>query len=208
MKFAVFAALVASSQAKLTGCQKGITGKVFTDAKCATKSKASFSLMEKDVKDAGKCNSHKATDEDKAALVTAKKDLKTASAATKVENDKLDALDKIVVDDLSVTDKAKMRAKEVSAAEAFNAEWPELKAKYLKWRKSQAAYTKYLGTFKVTSERDTVKEYHRLFHAYYELQDALSDTATDAEKQAVADAKTAYEQQEGTLPDGTDTEIV
>jgi hypothetical protein len=40
MKFAVFAALVASSQAKLTGCQKGIKGKIFSDAKCATESKA------------------------------------------------------------------------------------------------------------------------------------------------------------------------
>jgi hypothetical protein len=164
--------------------------------------------MEKDVKDAGKCNSHTATDEDKAALVTAKKDLKTAAAATKEESDNLDAIGKIVVDDLSVTDKTKMRAKEVSAAEAFNAEWPELKAKYLKWRKSEAAYTKYLGTFKIKAEQDTLKAYHLKYHDYYELQDALTDASTADEKTAVETAKTAYEQLEGTLPKDTDTEII
>lgn len=174
MKFAVFAALVASSQAALTGCKKGISGKVYTDSECATESNSSFNMMEKHVKDTGKCNSHYATDEDKAALVTAKKDLKTASAATKVESDKLDELDKIVVDDLSITDKSKMRAKEVSAKEAFNADWPALKEKYTKWRKSKAAYTEYLDSFKITAERDAVKNYHTAYHTYYELQDKLS----------------------------------
>lgn len=85
MKFAVFAALVATSQAAVTGCKKGIAGKVYKDAKCATESSSSFTMMEKHVKDTGKCNSHHATDDDKAALVTAQKDLKTATAATKVE---------------------------------------------------------------------------------------------------------------------------
>ena len=174
MKFAVFAALVASSQVAAKGCNKGISGKVYKDAKCATESNGSFNLMEKHVKDMGKCNSHHATDEDKAALVTAQKDLKTASAATKVESDKLDALDKIVVDDQTVTDETKMRAKEVSAKEAFNADWPTLKEKYLKWRKSKDAYTKYLDTFKITDERNEVKKYHDLYHAYYELNDKLA----------------------------------
>merc|ERR1719240_1435836 len=145
MKYAVFAALVASSSA-LTGCKKGIEGKFYTDAKCSEKSHSSFRFMEKDVKDTGKCKEHHSSEDDNKALATAKKDLKTAEAATK-------AVPKIVVDDLSVTDKTKMRAKEVSAAEAFNAQWPSLKEKFNKWRASQDAYNKYKATFKKSADQ-------------------------------------------------------
>lgn len=59
-----------------------------------------------------------------------------------------------------------MKAKDVSAKEAFNAEWPTLKEKYLKWRKSADAYTEYLNSFKITAEREAVKEYRDLYHIY------------------------------------------
>ena len=114
MKFAVFAALVASSSA-LTGCKKGITGKVYKDSKCAEEANSSFNLMEKHVKDTGKCNSSYATEDDKKALVTAQADLVKATAATKVAADALEALPKITVDDTTVTDTTKVRAKEVTA---------------------------------------------------------------------------------------------
>merc|ERR1719240_1130407 len=84
MKYAVFAALVASSSA-LTGCKKGIEGKFYSDAKCSEKSHSSFRFMEKDVKDTGKCKQHHSSEDDNKALATAKKDLNTAEAATKVE---------------------------------------------------------------------------------------------------------------------------
>ena len=159
MKFAVFAALVASSSA-LTGCKKGISGKFYTDSKCAKESHSSFRFMEKDVKDTGKCKPHHSKKEDDTSLATAKKALKKAVADTKVESDKLEALDKIKVDDLSITDKSKERSKMVTAKEAFNAEWPLLKEKYLKWRKSEDAYTTYLATFKIDAEHEAVKLYH------------------------------------------------
>jgi len=75
MKFAVFAALVASSNA-LTGCKKGIQGKVYTDSGCSKDAHSSFNLIEKHVSKTGKCNTHEATEDDKNALVTATKDFK------------------------------------------------------------------------------------------------------------------------------------
>lgn len=207
MKFAVYAALVASSSA-LTGCKKGIAGKFYTDSKCATESHSSFRFMEKDVKDTGDCKSHHSSEDDNKALATSKKDLKTAKAATEVEAKKLKNLDKITVDDLSVTDKTKERAKQVTAAEAFNAEWPTLKEKYNKWRKSEDAYKKYLDTFKINDERLTVIAYHKKYHDWYELNDALPDTPSTAEKDALDAAKTQMDTAMGHIPKNTDKELI
>lgn len=50
--------------------------------------------------------------------------------------------------------------------------------------------------------------YHTKYHDWYELNDALTETSSQSDKDAVAQAKTDYEQQEGVLPEGTDLEII
>merc|ERR1711998_297220 len=113
------------------GCKKGISGKVYTDAKCAKEAHSSFNLMEKHVSDTGKCISHKATEEDHAALKTATKDLDAAKKETKTAKTALSAVPKIEVDDATATTDKKVKL--VPAAEAFNAHWPELKKEWNAW---------------------------------------------------------------------------
>lgn len=130
MKFAVFAALVASSSA-LTGCKKGIQGKVYTDSACSKDAHSSFNLIEKHVSKTGECNTHEATEDDKKALVTAAKDLKAAGKITDAKKVTLDAVEKIEIDDSTVT--ADKKVKLQSVADAFHADYPELKKEYIAW---------------------------------------------------------------------------
>jgi hypothetical protein len=130
MKFAVFAALVASSSA-LTGCKKGIQGKVYTDSSCKKDAHSSFNLIEKHVSETGKCQTHEATDDDKKALVTASKDFKAQKKVADAKKVALDKKAKIEVDDSSVSGDKKVR--EDSVAVAFNADYGSLKKQYMAW---------------------------------------------------------------------------
>ena len=130
MKFAVYAALVATSSA-LTGCKKGIQGKVYTDSSCKEDAHSSFNLIEKHVSKTGKCQPHEATESDKLALKTAAADLKDATKVTDAKKVTLDASPKIEVDDASVTDAKKVKMTPVP--EAFNADYPDLKKEYMAW---------------------------------------------------------------------------
>merc|ERR1712086_75886 len=126
MKYAVIAALLASvTTAKATGCKKGITGAFYSDKNCKTNAKTTFNFMEKHTKETGKCNSHKATEDDHLALKTSAEHFKKAAKAQKLIVDKLDLIE---VDDPSVEENvAKKQVKLESVAVFFKKEYPELK---------------------------------------------------------------------------------
>ena len=127
MKFAVYVALVGASNA-LTGCKKGIQGKVYTDSTCSKDAHSSFNLIEKHISQTGKCNTHTATKEDKAALETATKDLKAAKKEADAKKVLLTNAKKLQVDDATLT--ADPKVKEVTVAEYFNSDYPELLKRY------------------------------------------------------------------------------
>lgn len=110
MKFAVFAALVASSNA-LTGCKKGIQGKVYTDSTCSKDAHSSFNLIEKHISETGKCNPHTPDPEEKLdeSLKTATKNLNAAKKVSKTKLAAVNAVDKIQVDDDTVTTGPKIK---------------------------------------------------------------------------------------------------
>jgi len=154
MKYAVIAALLASvTTAKATGCKKGITGAFYSDKNCKTNAKTTFNFMEKHTKETGKCNSHKATEDDHLALKTSDADFKKADKASKAQLKIVEALTTIEVDDPSVEENvAKKQVKLESVAVCFKKEYPELKKLYVAKQDATAAYDTYYKTFKSTDE--------------------------------------------------------
>merc|ERR1712086_461972 len=141
MKYAVIAALLASvTTAKATGCKKGITGAFYSDKNCKTNAKTTFNFMEKHTKETGKCNSHKATEDDHLALKTSDADFKKADKASKAQLKIVEALTTIEVDDPSVEENVAKK------------EYPELKELYVAKQDATAAYDTYFKTFKSTDE--------------------------------------------------------
>jgi hypothetical protein len=154
MKYAVIAALLASvTTAKPTGCKTGIKGAFYSDKNCKTDVKSSFTFMEKHTKETGKCNSHKATEDDHLALKTSAEHFKKAEKASKAQKLIVDKLDLIEVDDPSVEENvAKKQVKLESVAVFFKKEYPELKELYVAKQDAAAAYDTYFKTFKSTTE--------------------------------------------------------
>ena len=193
MKFAVYAALVATSSA-LTGCKKGIQGKVFTDSACKKDAHSSFNLIEKHVSKTGSCNTHEATDDDKKALATAAKDLKAATKITDAKKVVLDGKEKVEVDDASVT--AAKKVKMETVAKAFSSDYPELKKEYMAWLAAQKAYAEHKLIFKKPADLTAVEAYHTAQRAWMH-KSMYPDADANAQKTAMdalaATKKTAEE---------------
>jgi len=206
MKFAVFAALVASSSA-LTGCKKGIQGKVYTDSACKEDSHSSFNLIEKHVSETGKCNTFEATDDDKKALVTAAKDLKAATKVTDAKKVTLDHVDKIEIDDSTVTEDKKVKLQTV--AEAFHSDYPDLKKKYMAWIAAQKAYADHKLTFKKPDDLTAVEAYHTAQKAWL-YQTMYPEADADDQKAALKDLADTKKAAEDALPKdpAADTAII
>merc|ERR1719453_1496594 len=193
MKFAVYAALIATSSA-LTGCKKGIQGKVYTDSACSKDAHSSFNLIEKHVSKTGKCQTHEATDDDKKALTTAAKDLKAATKITDAKKVTLDAQAKIEVDDSTVT--ADKKVKEMTVAEAFHSDYPELMKEYMAWLAAQKAYAEHKLIFKKPADLTAVEAYHTAQKAWMKksMNPETDETAQKNAMDALAATKKTAEE--------------
>ena len=87
MKYAVIAALLATASAAPTGCKKGLGVKVFSDNKCKNDAHEEHVMVEADEKKTGVCESFKAEDKDKTAVVSAKKQVENAKKLAKIAKD-------------------------------------------------------------------------------------------------------------------------
>jgi len=207
MKYAVIAALLASANAasKLTGCKAGIKGNIYTDGKCEKEVTSSFNLMSHHVKFTGKCVEENASATQKENLKTAELNVVAAAKETKKELARVNALDKVEVDDPSVEGNKKVTEK--SVAKAFNQDYPELKKKFNAWKEAEAAMTEYVKTFLVADEHNNVVAYYRKYYLWYK-QKINPDDDEATQDSLLATAKSNLDAAKDAAPENTKFEIL
>ena len=128
MKYAVIAALLATASAAPTGCKKGLGVKVYSDDKCKNDAHEEHVMVEADEKKTGICESFKAEDKDKTAVVSAKKKVKEAKTAAKTALDEFNRNSSI-----DVTNAA---GESGQAPDVFKPVYSKIKDAYVKKEKS------------------------------------------------------------------------
>ena len=163
MKYFVIAALLATAQAadEPAGCKAGIKAKIYKDKECAKDSHATVQAFQKDVEKTGKCISAEATAEEKAAVVTAKKDLDAAKAVTTEKAKVLAAVPeiKVVKDGETAT---------ATVPKALGEEkYAELKKAHFAEEAAVAAYKKVLANLEKDEDDALVKAKKDAYRPYY-----------------------------------------
>ena len=161
MKYFVIAALLATAQAadEPAGCKAGIKAKIYKDKECAKDSHATVQAFQKDVEKTGKCISAEATAEEKAAVVTAKKDLDAAKAVTTEKAKVLAAVPEIKVD---------KDGKTATVPDALGKEkYEALKKAHFAEEAAGAAYKKVLANLEKDEDDALVKAKKDAYRPYY-----------------------------------------
>jgi len=196
MKYAVIAALLATSTQALTGCHKGIGAKVYSDSKCKEETTATHTMLEEDLEKTNKCVTYTATKEDKAALKFSQKTLEDKTA---VSNKALKSFQKSSA--LDVRNSAD--TDDVSVDEKYSKDYAAIKTAYVTKEKSVAVVKAY--TEENPSSVTDVKKYAEEYMKLWKLQDVPED---DQKATDITDQKKVVAPLEEKLPKNLDVKLV
>lgn len=181
MKYAVIAALLATSTQALTGCKEGIGAKVYSDSKCKEKATSEHTLLQKDVEKTGKCDPHSASKTDKDSLKFAEETLVDKEATAKTALKKFQRYNGIAVQKGGV---------DVSPEDKYSG-YPAVKTAYVKKVESKKVVDKWVkenetaGTTVLRTEVDNYMVAYKLY-----LEEKADSSATETTIQAKLDATT------------------